>query len=273
MGSSRAAWVGEIVVGLLPIPVSLYSATSGETDLKFNEFVKAANPAKDGFELHPVGRLSVDKVAKEAGNLVEVLPSEVVKGYVIGEDIVEITDDELKSLAPVKSKSLIVETFVPAAALRPEDFTGRHFHVKPGRKADDAASVLFSAMLTRRVAAIGRMVVRGKEYLAAVRVVGSGLMVGYLNFASEKIDPGDYVITDPEEFNGGPEFSAALALVEKMSGAWLPGLYESSHTARVLKFIHAKHKGEDVETPEAPDIAEPTGSLLDLLERSIQTGV
>lgn len=271
---ARASWVGEIVVGLVSMPVSLYNSVREDAGVRFNEFVLALNEDKTGAEIHAVGRVSVDKDLLEKNKLNVVKPEDVIKGYVIGEDVVTVTDDELKALAPIRSKSLIVETFVPAGALVPEDFSGRHLHIAPGKGGDQVAGLLYAVLTIRKVVGIGRIVVRGKEYLASVRPTAqNGLMVSFLNFHSDRVDASDYSVLGGQVFDSGPELAAFLGLVEKMSGWWMPAMYENSHTQRVLKFLHDKHEGKEIVAPEVAEPPASSGSLLDLLERSVKTPV
>jgi DNA end-binding protein Ku len=78
-------------------------------------------------------------------------------------------------------------------------------------------------------AAIGSFVMRGKEYLAAVRADGDVLVLETLFFANEVRDPHQQISNLPGRVDLSPqELTMAHQLVDVMSGSWEPSDYRDT---------------------------------------------
>ena len=121
-------------------------------------------------------------------------------------------------------------------------------------------------------AAIGTFVMRGKEYLAAIRADGDVLALHTLYFADEVRDPAELDNVPGKRAKGGSdkELDMATGLIESMSAPWKPERYRDSYQDRVRKLIKDKRKGREIVTESEP--AEPTGmsDLLEALQRSVE---
>jgi DNA end-binding protein Ku len=120
-------------------------------------------------------------------------------------------------------------------------------------------------------AGIGKFVMRGKEYVAAVRARDGVLTLNMLHFADDIRDPAKEVRKLPERSAAtGKELDMAVSLVDSMGDEWKPEKYKDTFTERVEKLIEDKKAGRTV-TPEA-EAAEPTKvvDLFDALSRSVQ---
>src|SRR4051794_3818582 len=97
--AARSTWTGTITVGLLTIPVKLYSAVRPKS-ISFNQIDSESR-----------ARVRYQKVSEATG---EVVPNEhIVKAYDLGgENWVIIADEDLAPLAPAKSKEIGVDVFV-----------------------------------------------------------------------------------------------------------------------------------------------------------------
>src|SRR3954451_15607413 len=117
-------------------------------------------------------------------------------------------------------------------------------------------------------AGIATFVMRGKEYLTALRADGDALALETLFFADEIRDRSSLDLpgaTKPK----GKELDMATGLIEAMSGGWKPDEFRDTYTERVEKLIEDKHKGREVVREAEP--AEPTAmsDLIAALERSV----
>ena len=96
----RALWSGSISFGLVNIPVKLYSASRKERALKFHLLDKHGH--------HPISYLRVQR-----GTTEEVAYGDIVKGYEFQKgDYVILTDDDFKKVAPMKTKTIDIVSFV-----------------------------------------------------------------------------------------------------------------------------------------------------------------
>src|SRR3954469_13480082 len=96
---ARPIWTGSITFGLVSVPVAMYSATS-EHEVSFHQFEKGT---KD--------RIRYQRVNERTGKEVEY--ADIVKGAEVGRGkYVMIEQEELDSVAPGRSRSLDIQTFV-----------------------------------------------------------------------------------------------------------------------------------------------------------------
>ncbi len=140
-----------------------------------------------------------------------------VKGIEIskGEYLV-FTPEELEAMRPEKSDMIGIKEFVDAADIDPI-YNDKVYFVAP-QKAKERAFYLFKEVLkTSDRIAIGRFVMREKEYVCTIRSYQSGLLLTTLNYKYEIRD-----INDIKELKDAPvlskqEVNLATKLVEQLS--------------------------------------------------------
>jgi len=120
-------------------------------------------------------------------------------------------------------------------------------------------------------AGIGTFVMRGKEYLAAIRPSDGVLALETLHFADEVADASELLSDAPDVGSArGKQVDMAVSLIESMSGRWDPADYRDDYTDRVKQLVDDKRAGRETEPEPAP--AEPTNvtDLVEVLRRSIE---
>jgi DNA end-binding protein Ku len=116
-------------------------------------------------------------------------------------------------------------------------------------------------------AALGRFVLRTKEYLVAVRVRDGLLSLTTMLFHDE--------LRPAKDVPGGGRKPAkerldrAIALIEAMSEEWDPSRYEDRYRERLLEVIERKKKGKRITVPEDEDEPSPIPDLMAALEQSL----
>jgi DNA end-binding protein Ku len=256
---ARSIWTGVISFGLVSVPVGLYSAT-GDHDVGFHQFQKGTSD-----------RVRNKRVNERTGK--EVPYADIVKGAeVAGDDKYVLVDpDELDSIAPGQSRSLDVHTFVDLAEIDPVYYAKTYYLAPAGDGSEKTYALLRQAMATANRAAIGTFVMRGKEYLAAIRPQEKVLILQTLYFADEVRDPAKELPTLPREasFRGG-ELKMANQLIDAMAGSWNPTDYRDTYTDKVKQLIKDKEKGREVVTEEQPPTATNVTDLMEMLRRSVE---
>src|SRR5688572_4847223 len=99
--------------------------------------------------------------------------------------------------------------------------------------------------------AIARLVMRTKEYLAAIRPSGDVLVVSTMVFGDEVVAP-DRIDELPAR-NGkasAKEVEMARKLIESLSVDFDPARYHDEYRERVLDLIERKAAGEEISMPE-----------------------
>jgi DNA end-binding protein Ku len=256
---ARAIWSGVLSFGLVAVPVRLYSAT------------EAHEPTFHQFEKGTADRIRYQRVNERTG--AEVDYSDIVRGADVGGGHYVILDqNDLDSVAPGQSRSLDVKTFVDLEEIDPIYFNKAYFLGPGSDETRKTYALLRDAMAESRKVAIASFVMRGKEYLAAVRADGDLLVLETLFFADEVRNPRDQIENLPGRVRASPqELRLANQLIQAMSGPWQPSDYRDTYTDRVNELVDAKKNDEQI-TP-ASEAPQPTNvtSLMDALQASLDT--
>ncbi len=302
----QAVWVGDLSFGLVNIPVKLYTATSPKRvrfhqyeagtgrRIRYRRVAEGAIPDDlaspgDGTESEPaplpVGPEPSERdeppgwdaptQPEDAGEEPEVPWGGIVKGYEVEPGrVVTIDSEELESVAPERSRVLEVEQFIDLQDIDPVHFD-KSYYVVPQRSAvtERPYWLLYRAMEEAGKVAIGRFVMRTKEYLVAVRPAEHALMLQTLFYADEVRDPKEVWVPSIEE-PSERELSVARQFLEALAGEWEPARHRDEHRERLLDLISSKF-GEAIVTPEAEadTSTTPVSDLMEALEASVQAAI
>ena len=254
---ARAIWSGYINFGLVSVPVGLYSATQ-EHEIDFHQFQKGTSD-----------RIRYKRVNERTGR--EVPYEKIVKGHDVGGgEYVIVEPEELDDIAPGKSRSLEISTFVDLDEIDPMHFQ-KSYYLGPS-DAENASSyaLLRDALAKTNRAGIAKFVMRGKEYLATIRADEKVLVLETMFFADEIRDPDEELGELPRKAGTGKQLSMAVDLIEAMSGEWKPASYQDTYTERVKELVKTKHQGKEiVYSEEEPQATNPT-DLVAALRASVE---
>lgn len=253
---ARAVWSGVLSFGLVSVPVSLYSATEEHTP-DFHQYVKGTSQ-----------RIRYKRVSEKTGK--EVDYADIVKGTKVGRKLVTLDQDELDAVAPGKSRSLEIATFVDRNDVDPIYFNKTYWLGPSNDESKKTYALLRDAMAAEDVVAIGMFVMRGKQYLTCVRPDGDLLALETMFFADEVRKPKDAIDRPPGKVKLAPnEKKMARQLVSSMSNPFRAEDYRDTYTEAVNKLIQAKAKNKDL--PQAEDAPEPTDvtDLMAVLRESV----
>jgi DNA end-binding protein Ku len=256
---ARPIWRGAINFGLVTVPVELYSATEDHT-IGFRQFERGTSD-----------RIRYRRVNERTGKEVDF--SDIVKGYELDDgDYVLVEPEELDEIAPGRSRTIDIEAFVDLDDIDPIYFQKTYWLAPAKEEFNRAYSLLLEALAKANKAGIAKFVMRGKEYIAAVRAGDGVLVLNTLHFADDIRNPSKELRTLPEKSSArGKEIDMAVALIDSMADEWKPEAYQDTYTERVEKLIADKKAGRTV-TPES-EPAEPTkvADLFDALSRSVKS--
>jgi DNA end-binding protein Ku len=116
---------------------------------------------------------------------------------------------------------------------------------------------------------IARFVMRGKQYLAAIRPREDVLVLETLFFSDEVRDPADSIENLPKGVRVAErELDAARRLIESLSSEWNPRRYKDTYREAVMDLIQQKAKGKEIQLPEREEPA-PVLDLMAALEASL----
>lgn len=255
---ARPIWSGAINFGLVTIPVELYSATEDHT-ISFRQFERGTSD-----------RIRYKRINERTGK--EVAFSDIVKGAEVGGgEYVIIEPEELDQIAPGRSRTIDINTFVDLDEIDPIHFQKTYWLSPAKEEYGRSYSLLLQAMEKTNRAGIASFVMRGKEYLTAVRA-GDGLLVlNTLLFVEDIRDPAKELKNLPEITTArGKELEMATNLIESMTDEWRPEEFKDTYTEQVEKLIDTKRDGKEIMAETEP--AEPTKvvDLFEALSRSVE---
>ncbi|GAB3291062.1 non-homologous end joining protein Ku [Parasphingorhabdus pacifica] len=253
---ARKIWTGSINFGLVTIPVGLYSATEDHT-ISFHQYERGTND-----------RVRYKRVNERTGE--EVDYNDIVKGREVGGALVTVDQKELDEIAPGRSRTIDITTFVDLDEIDPVYFQKTYWLAPNNKEHYRPYNLLRRAMSETNQAGIATFVLRGKAYLTAVRADETALALNTLFFADEIRDPGELVEDAPA--TGEPtekEIQMATTVIESMSGEWEPEEYEDTYTTRVEQLIEEKSQGRTPEVAEEPPQPTDVIDLTDALRRSV----
>lgn len=246
----RAIWKGSISFGLVNIPVALYSATQHE-ELKFRLLRSS--------DLSPV---KYKRVAEVDGQ--EVPWDQIVKGYEYEKgQFVVLTEEDFERVDLESTHTVEITDFVPQADINPM-FFNKPYYMEPDKAGAKAYSLLRDALQQSGKVGIAKVVIKTRQYLAAVKPVGHALLVELMHFADELVNPAGLNLPTDGNVSKG-EMNMALALIEQMSEPWTPEKYHDEYKAAVLDLIQKKIESGG-RTPKGKAKARPATNLIDLVD-------
>jgi DNA end-binding protein Ku len=253
---ARALWSGSLSFGLVNVPVQLVSAAR-DLDYHFQQ-------------LHDKDKVPIEQRRVCSKENEEVTWEEVAHGYDLDGKQVVVTDEELGSVQPRKTRTIDVEAFVDLGEVDPIYFDHPYFLIPAGDSEGTlrAYRLLVETLADQDQVAIGRFVMRTKEYLVAVRAREGVLALSTMLFHDE-VRPAKDVESGGKK-PSKKQLDTAVAIVEGLSTDWDPGRYQDCYRERLKRVIDAKRKRKTIEVPKPEKEPKPAPDLMDALERTLE---
>jgi DNA end-binding protein Ku len=254
----RPVWTGSISFGLVNIPIKLVTATESHR-VGFHEFEEGSGE-----------RIRYKRVAEDSGH--EVAWEKIQKGFEVGKDrFVVLTDEELEAAEPERTHSVDIQQFVKLEEIDPVSWDQSYYAAPDGAAATKAYVLLRDAMEKEGRVAVGRFVMRTKEYVVCVRPLGRALALHTMFFGDEVRKATDVVDVPARATASARELSMAGQLIAALSGPWKPEEYEDTFKRSVMELVKKKDRGETLEpagAPKAPRIVD----LMEALKATLAKG-
>jgi DNA end-binding protein Ku len=254
---ARSMWNGALSVQGLDIPVKVFAATESHTP-SFRELHE-----KDGAPIEH------RKVSSKTGR--EVSNDKIVKGYEgsNGKWVV-LTDEEIKAVERPERKAIEIEAFVPAEQVDPVHYD-RAYYLGAGGKdeARDAFAAMLTALEKTELVGIGRVVLRSKEQLVAIRAGDGVLRMSTMRFHDELLTAKDMDIQAPRKKPSDKEIQMAAKLIDGLHEDWDPKKYKDTYRKRVEDYAKAKKQGRPPKLELVPP-PEETDDLMAALQASLK---
>ena len=259
----RSIWKGSITFGLVNIPVGLYSAeTRDEIHFKMLD-KKTMSP------------IHYKRVSEESGK--EVAWDDIVRGYEFSPgQYVVMSDEDLKRAKPEATQTIDIVDFVDLEEISPLYFD-KPYYLGPDKKGAKAYALLREVLRRTNKVGIAKVVIRTRQYLAAVVARGEVLTLELLRFAHELRDPSELDVPKGKEGVSERELDMAERLVEGMVDAWDPEKYKDDYRRDLMKMIEERVEAGQLEAspepaPKQQRRADNVVDLMALLKRSVEEG-
>jgi DNA end-binding protein Ku len=250
----RALWKGSIAFGLVNIPVELHTA------------VRDTRPRFRMLHAEDKSPVRFERVCQREGK--PVAWQELVKGYEYERGrFVVLTREDFQTAALEKSRSVDIRSFVKPDEIDDRFFESAYF-LTPVKGGERAYALLREAIRETGLVGIATIILREKQHLAALEVVGQAMVLTMMRYADELVDTAEFQFPTADGVRK-PELQMARTLVEQLADSWDPSKYTDEYRENLMKVIKAKLKGRkpDLKAEPEPQQAE----VIDLMERLRQS--
>ena len=267
--AARTIWKGSISFGLVNIPIQVFVATQKDEFSSFNQL--------DG-KGHKIKYKKWCPIEER-----EVPWSEIKKGYEITKNnYVVLEKEDLENIKLKTTHTIEISEFIDSEDLDPL-FIEKNYYIGPDAgitkkkkntsPSNSKAYSLFIKILneTNKVA-IGKVVLRDKEHLVALRSYQRGLIMHQLKYLDEikPMDEVEGISSSQQPKVEDKELSLGKTLVDNLTSEQFDiGKYSDTYSKELEKLIEAKSKGQKVTIREEEEKAEDTTNLLEALKASI----
>jgi DNA end-binding protein Ku len=263
----RGLWKGAISFGLVNVPVELFSAEKRSTELDLTMLDKR--------DLAPVGYKRYNKASGE-----DVPWNEIVKGYEYEDGkYVVLSEEDFRRANVEASKTVDIQAFVDAGEVPPLYFE-TPYYLAPGKRGEKAYALLREALRKAGKIGIATVVIRTRQYLAALIPYGDVLLMNTIRYANE-LRPVEELGIPEASLRGAKvtakEIDLALRLIDDMADRWQPEQYKDTYREDLLKRIEEKVKAgqtKEITAPEKEGAEEKAGAevidLMALLRKSVE---
>jgi DNA end-binding protein Ku len=251
----RANWKGFLRLSLVTCPVALYPATSESEKVSFNQLNRQTG--------HRIKYLKVDA---DTGD--EVPNEDIVKGYMLEKQFIEVTKEELEEIALESTRTIEIDEFVEESEIDPR-YLIRPYYLRPdGKVGHDAFAVIRETIREMNKVAIGRVVLTNREHIIALEPMDKGLVGTLLRYPYEVRSEQEYFDEIQDVKVTKDMLDLAKHIVNQKSGRFEPDKFEDQYETALIDLINQKRAGRPI-TPKERPRGENVVDLMEALRRSV----
>jgi DNA end-binding protein Ku len=277
---SKSIWKGSISFGLVNIPIKLYTTTDYNDGYSFNQL------DQEGHKIQYKKWCPVEQR--------EIPYSEIKKGYEISKDkYVLIEKEDLEKIKTKTTKTIDIKEFIDTKEFDPI-LIEKSYYVAPDNGNDSqrnnkskkkiinsssikAYNLFIDTIRETDKIAIGKVVLKDKEHLVALRPYQKGLVMHQLMY-QEEIKPINEIEGMPGSENSIPsppvdkrEIELGKILVDNLTNKEFDAsLYFNDYAKQLEELISAKAEGKVYTSKEKEIEADVGDNLLEALKASVQ---
>jgi DNA end-binding protein Ku len=238
-------------------PVALYNAVSPRGDVHFNMI----NPATGN---------RIRMITVDAGTEEPVERKSLVKGYEIAKgEYVIVTQDEIDAVKLESTKTIEIDSFVPADEIDRLYWDNPYYLVPDGKMAAEPFIVIREAMERAGQIALGRVVMSSRERLLAIEPRDKGLVATILRTKDEVRAMKDFFADIPEMRPDAEMIAIAEKIIAQKVADFDPEEFTDRYEDALRELIESKQKGAKIARPEEPKDTNVI-NLMDALKASLK---
>lgn len=251
----RALWKGSISFGLVNVPVELHTAEHSRRPTFRQLYRKTMAPVRE------------QRIDEQSGDVVAW--EDVVKGFELSDGrFVTVTEEELEAANPKATHTIDILAFVERDQIEASYFV-RPYYVAPAAAGRKGYALLREALRRTGRVGVARIVLRSKQYLAALVPDADVMVLELLRFAVELRDAEalDVPTGSLAELNiTDREVELAEQLIDAMAEPWDPSKYHDEYTDEIMDLIERKAASPEALAPAPAPQTEETGQVVDIME-------
>ncbi len=252
----KSIWNGSISFGLVNIPVKLYSAIESKA-FSFRMLDKKSNSP-----------IKYKRISEKTGK--EVPWPDIVKGIEISKGKFFVpTKEQLEAIKPEKSDTIDIVEFVDQDQIDPVYFNS-HYYIGPAKEKEKTYFLFREILQTTARTALGRFVMREKEYVCTIKAYKEGLLLTTLNYSYEVRDIKSVDALQSAPKIGEPELKLAHELINKLYNTQFNiEQFKDTFAEEMEKIMKKAAKGEVIEASKATKKVRKEDNLIAALKASL----
>ncbi|HEX4023596.1 MAG TPA: Ku protein [Steroidobacteraceae bacterium] len=243
---AKPVWNGTISFGLLNVPVQLYSGERS-LDVRFRQL-----------DSRNRSRIRYERINAQTGKQVDW--KDIVKAYEYEKDnFVVVDEQEIRAAAPEATETVEIQAFVDRESISPVYFEKPYILV-PRKKAEKGYVLLRETLKRTARVGVGKVVIRTRQYLAALMPQDDALLLDLMRFPEELVGFEEFELpaSKPEDYHlSARELDMAGQLIDSMTSAWNPADYRDDFRDRLRGIIEQHIASETGGKP--PPARAPAG--------------
>lgn len=251
----RSIWTGSISFGLINIPVKLFSA------------VKESSLDMDMLDKSDHAHIKFKRVNENTDK--EVTFGNIVKGYKIDGRYVILEDADFDAADAEKTKTIDILNFTEEREID-SIYYEQPYYLEPEKSGVTAYALLRDALQTSKKVAVTSFVLRTKQSLAILKPYKNVIALNRIRWQQEIRDASELKLP-PLSKTKPKEVEMAKKLVDQLTEKFDISSYNDEYTAKLLKIIQNKAKGNKQVAPKLKVVHKQNDDLMGMLKASLET--
>lgn len=250
----KSIWNGSVGFGLVNIPVKLFSATE-ESKLDL-----------DMLDKHDLSRIRYKRVNENTGK--EVAWGDIVKGYMMDDRYIVLTDEDFEKVSVKKSKVVEITEFVNEEEISTILFK-KPYYLQPEKGGARSYALLRDALKKTNKVGVATFVLRQKENLALISANENALMLHVIRFSDEIRSTEELDLPETADIKH-KELDMAISLIEQYTEKFDLTEYHDAYNDELMKVIEDKAKGKETRVRKLEVSPTKSQDLMAQLKASLE---